>query len=120
MTMTIGDEQLVVPDAMSDGEVVERCRAIELRRRADLAEHIQVLAVLERRKLYYSDGHRDLAGFGRAEFGWADRDAKAHRDLQRLCVQCPQLIDQLALGRVGAAQAFLLARLARAPRVGCT
>jgi hypothetical protein len=83
-----------------------------------LAEHIRLLRELEVRKLYYADGHRDLAGYGRAEFRWADRDAKAHRDLERLCRTCPQVLDALTIGRVGAAQVFLLARLARAPRVG--
>ncbi len=106
------------PEVLTDDEVLARCRHIEERRRADLAEHVRLLRELERRKLYYGDGHRDLAGFGRAEHRWADRDAKAHRDLERLCRECPQILDQLTIGRVGAAQVFLLARLARAPRVG--
>ncbi|MFN8020514.1 MAG: HNH endonuclease signature motif containing protein [Acidimicrobiales bacterium] len=106
------------PELLSDDVVLERCREIERRRRADLAEHVRLLHELERRRLYFADGHRDLAGFGRAEYRWADRDAKAHRDLERLCRQCPQVLDHLTTGRVGAAQAFLLARTARAPRVG--
>jgi len=110
-----GDE---LTGGLTDEEVLVRCREIEERRRADLAEHLRLLRQLERRKLYFADGHRDLAGFGRAEYRWADRDARAHRDLERLCRVCPQILDQLTIGRVGTAQAFLLARLSRAPRVG--
>lgn len=105
-------------DVLTDAQVLERCREIERRRRADLAEHVRLLRELELRKLYYSDGHRDLAGFGRAEHRWADRDAKAHRDLERFCRACPQVLDQLTIGRVGAAQVFLLAKTAKSPRVG--
>jgi len=76
-------------DGFTDDEVLVRCREIEGRRRADLAEHLRLLRQLERRKLYDADGHRDLAGFGRAEYRWADRDARAHRDLERLCRVCP-------------------------------
>jgi len=112
------DQLGVTAGELSDEEVLARCVEIETARRAMLAEHVRLLRELEQRKLYYADGHRDLAGFGRAEFRWADRDAKAHRDLERLCRTCPQVLDQLAIGRVGAAQVFLLARLARAPRVG--
>ncbi len=131
MSTTVDDSEVVPPpddlvddmsddtsDDLSDEEVLAQCREVEARRRADLAEHLRLLRQLEKRKLYYVDGHRDLAGFGRAEFRWADRDAKAHRDLERLCRQCPQILDQLTIGRVGAAQVFLLGRLARAPRVG--
>jgi hypothetical protein len=115
------DPQVVPPDEggeWSDAEILARCRELEARRRADLAEHIRLFRELEARKLYYADGHRDLAGFGRAEYRWADRDAKAHRDLERFARTCPQVLEQLTIGRVGTAQAFLLARLSRAPRVG--
>jgi hypothetical protein len=112
------DDPVVVPCDLSDDEVLARCREVEAQRRAGLAEHLVLMREVERRKLYVADGHRDLAGFGRAEFRWSDRDAKAHRDLERLCRSCPQVIEQLMAGRVGAAQMFLLGRLARAPRVG--
>ena len=122
MSTTLDDDCRVVPPdeggELSDAEVLARCREIEAQRRAMLAEHVRLLRELEVRKLYYSDGHRDLAGYGRAEFRWADRDAKAHRDLERLCRSCPQVLDALTIGRVGGAQVFLLGRLARAPRVG--
>jgi hypothetical protein len=115
---TVVDDPMVDPPEVSDEEILSRCREIEVARRAMLAEHVRLLRELEVRKLYYADGHRDLAGYGRAEFRWADRDAKAHRDLERLCRTCPQVLDALTIGRVGSAQVFLLARLARAPRVG--
>ncbi len=115
---TVVDDPVVDPPEISDEEILSRCREIEAQRRAMLAEHVRLLRELEVRKLYYSDGHRDLAGYGRAEFRWADRDAKAHRDLARLCSTCPQVLDALTIGRVGSAQVFLLGRLARAPRVG--
>ncbi len=122
MSTIIDDDPRVVPPddggELSDAEILSRCRDLEARRRADLAEHIRLFRELEARKLYYGDGHRDLAGFGRAEYRWADRDAKAHRDLERFARTCPQVLDQLAIGRIGSAQAFLLARLSRAPRVG--
>ncbi len=105
-------------DVLTDAQVLERCKEIERRRRSDLAEHVRLLRELELRKLHCSDGHRDLAGFGRAEYRWADRDARAHRDLERFCRACPQVLDQLTIGRVGAAQVFLLAKTAKSPRVG--
>ena len=95
----------------SDVDLVAACRA-------DLAQHVRLLIEVERRKAYTTDGHRDLAGFGRCEHRWSDHDARAHRDLERLCRLCPQVLDRLAAGRLGTAQAFLLARLAKAPRVG--
>lgn len=106
------------PARWSDDDLLRRCRALEDRRRADLAEHVRLLAELEQRHLYADDGHRDLAAFGRAEYRWSDSDAKGHRDLERLARQCPQVLDRLDAGRLGTAQAFLLARVARAPRVG--
>lgn len=112
------DRSVGCTDVLSDTQLLDRCKDIERRRRADLAEHLRLLHELERRKLYIADGHRDLAGFGRAEYRWADRDAKAHRDLERLCRECPQVLDRLTIGRLGSAQAFLLARTAKAPRVG--
>ncbi len=121
MSTSVDDRQVIPPDDggdLSDDEILARCSEIEAARRAMLAEHIRLLRELEARKLYYIDGHRDLAGFGRAQYRWADRDAKAHRDLERFCRTCPQVVDQLTIGRVGSAQAFLLARLSRAPRVG--
>ncbi len=126
MSTTIDDDPQVVPPPdddggggeLSDAEILSRCRDLEAQRRSMLAEHIRLFRELEARKLYYADGHRDLAGYGRAEYRWADRDARAHRDLERFARTCPQVIEQLTIGRVGAAQAFLLARLSRAPRVG--
>jgi hypothetical protein len=122
MSMVLDDPAGAVPDAatavLSDAEVLAQCRHVEEQRRAALAEHLRLMREVERRGLHRVDGHRDLAGFGRAEFRWSDRDAKAHRDLERLCRSCPQVLDQLAAGRVGAAQMFLLGRLSRAPRVG--
>ena len=97
---TVVDDPIVDPPEISDEEILTRCREIEVRRRADLAEHIQLLRELEKRKLYYSDGHRDLAGYGRAEFRWADPRREAHRDLERLCRNCPQVLDALTIGRV--------------------
>ena len=122
MSTTVDDVRVVPPDdpsaELSDAEILTRCSEVEALRRAMLAEHIRLLRELEVRKLYDADGHSDLAGFGRAEYRWADRDAKAHRDLERFCRACPQVLEQLTIGRVGSAQAFLLARLSRAPRVG--
>lgn len=115
---TVIDDPIVDPPEISDEEILQRCRDIEVQRRAMLAEHVQLLRKLEQRKLYFSDGHRDLAGYGRAEFRWADRDARAHRDLERLCRACPHVLEALTIGRVGSAQVFLLAKLSRAPRVG--
>jgi len=112
------DDPVVVPCDLSDDEVLVRCREVEVQRRAALADHLVLMREVERRRLHVADGHRDLAGFGRGEFRWSDRDAKAHRDLERLCRSCPQVLVALAAGRVGAAQMFLLGRLARAPRVG--
>ena len=122
MSTTVDDDCLVVPPddggELSDAEILARCREIEAQRRSMLAEHIRLFRELEARKLYYDDGHRDLAGFARAEYRRADRDATAHRDLERFARTCPQVLEQLTIGRVGSAQAFLLARLSRAPRVG--
>ena len=89
MSMVVDDPVVLDAGGWGDDEVLARCRAVETQRRAVLAEHVVLLAEVERRGLHRADGHRDLAGFGRAEFRWADRDAKAHRDLERLCRACP-------------------------------
>ena len=99
-------------------DLLARCRAVELCRRADEGRLLTALIEIERRKLYTADGFRDLAAYGRGVHRWEQVEARSRRGLVKLARHDARVVDRLLTGRIGVAQAHLLGRLFEAPRVG--
>lgn len=103
---------------VSDADLVVDVRSDELDRRRVEGLLVHRMLEIERRGLHRVDGYTSLAGWGRGVQRWSDSEARARQRLAHLCRRCPQVLEHLLAGRVGVAQAHLLARLAHAPRVG--
>lgn len=104
--------------ALSDDELLAGCRAEELRRRLVEGRLIERMIELDRRRLYVADGYRCLAAWGRGAQRWEQLEARSRRNLVQLAIACPQVLERLLAGTLGVAQAHLLGRLFKAPRVG--
>lgn len=102
----------------SDRELLGGAHADEVERRRCEGVLIRRMIEIERRRLHLDDGFRDLAAWGRGVHRWSDVEARARRNLAALAVECPQVLQFLLEGRLGVAQAHLVGRLFRAPRVG--
>ncbi len=107
-----------VLDQLSDAELLGHTRGDELERRRVEALLVHRMLEIERRQLHRADGYTSLAAWGRGSQRWSDTEARARQRLAHLARRCPQVLQQLLTGRIGVAQAHLLARLAHAPRVG--
>ena len=103
---------------LSDAELLGSCRSDELERRRVEGLLIVSMIEIERRQLHRHDGHTCLAGWGRAVHRWSNREARDRRDLAHLARRHPHLLSALVSGRIGVAQAHLIARTSTAPRVG--
>lgn len=99
-------------------DLLARCRAVELRRRAEEGRLLTDLIEIERRKLYTADGFRDIAAYGRGVHRWSPTEARSRRGLVRLARHDGRVVDRLLGGRIGVAQAHLIGRLFEMPRVG--
>ena len=95
---------------LSDAEVLSFCVDDERERRRTEGLIIHGLIELERRKLYTADGYRDLATWGQGAYRWQPEVARARRNLAKLAITCPQVIEQLLTGRLGVDQAHLIDR----------
>ncbi len=103
---------------MSDAEVLAFCVDDERERRRAEGLIVHGLIELERRKLYTADGYRDLATWGQGAYRWQPEIARSRRNLAKLAITCPQVIEHLLTGRLGVDQAHLIGRAFRWPRVG--
>ena len=103
---------------LSDAELLGSCRSDELERRRVEGLLIVSMIEIEHRQLHRNDGHTCLAGWGRAVHRWSNREARDRRDLAHLARRNPHLLSALVSGRIGVAQAHLIARTSTAPRVG--
>ncbi len=103
---------------VADAELLHTCRLDELDRRRTEGLLIHRMIEIERRKLYTADGFTCLAGWGRGVHRWNDIEARSRRNLTKLAAVAPQVVQRLITGRLGVAQAHLLGRLFKTPRVG--
>ncbi len=103
---------------VADAELLHSCRLDELDRRRTEGLLIHRMLEIERRKLYTADGFTCLAGWGRGVHRWNDIEARSRRNLTKLAAVAPQVLQRLITGRLGVAQAHLLGRLFKTPRVG--
>jgi hypothetical protein len=102
----------------SDAELLGGARAVELSRRRTEGVLIARMVEIERRKLYVADGFQCLAAWGRGVHRWDQVEARSRRNLTKLATICPDIIQRLLTGQIGVAQAHLLGRLFKTPRVG--
>jgi hypothetical protein len=103
---------------LDDATVTERFRALELEARRVEAELAVVIAEANRRQLFLDDGHRSMAGWLRANANLANRQIRPRLQMADLVDDLPVVIDTLAAGHIGIAQAEQLATVAANPRCG--
>lgn len=98
--------------------VATAARRVERARRRVEGELIGWLLEVDRTAAYVDSGYADVAAWGRGELRWCPAEARARRGLMDLVRRAPAVLEQLLDGHLGVAQAHLLGRLFRAPRVG--
>jgi len=105
-------------DAMTNTDLTERFRGLELQRRAAEAEMASIVDHIDRRGAYRDDGHRSVAGWVRAHVNCSGGRVTQLRRIGRLIRTEPVVGEQLAAGRIGVDQAAELARVRANPRCG--
>jgi hypothetical protein len=102
---------------LTDSELTERFRELELQRRRAAAEMAAIVREGERRAIHTIDGHRTIRHWVRAQINCPMPEATRLRRLAIACDTTAALGDTLMNGHIGIAQADELARLATHPRV---
>jgi hypothetical protein len=105
-------------ESLDDAAVVGRFRDLELEMRRLEAEMAVVVAEVDRRGTFRADGHRSMAGWLRANANWSGRQIRPHLHLAGLVDDLPVVVDALADGHIGVAQASQLGAVAANPRCG--
>jgi hypothetical protein len=118
MVATTVDNLRDVLAGLDDAALTERFRRLELDVRRIEAELAVVVAETKRRQLFLDDGHRSMAGWLRANANLANRQIRPRLQLAALVDDLPVVIDTLAAGHIGVAQAEQLAAVAANPRCG--
>ncbi len=118
MVTTIVDNLRTELAGLDDATVTERFRDLELQARRIEAELAVVIAEAKRRQLHLDDGHRSMAGWLRANANLANRQIRPRLQLAAIVDDLPVVIDTLAAGHIGVAQAEQLATVAANPRCG--
>ena len=103
---------------VTDDELTDRFRALELERRRTEAEMAAIIQEGQRRALCTVDGHRTMKHWVRAQINCPAGDATRLRRLATAMNTVDGLGDALLDGHIGIAQAHELARLRAHPRVG--
>ncbi len=103
---------------VTDDELTDRFRALELERRRIEAEMAALVQEGQRRALHTVDGHRTMKHWVRAQINCPAGDATRLRRLATAMNTVDGLGDALLVGYIGSAQAHELARLRAHPRVG--
>ncbi len=102
---------------LTDSELTERFRQLELDRRHAAAEMAAIVREGERRAIHTIDGHRTIRHWVHAQINCPMPEATRLRRLAIACDTTTELGDTLMNGHIGVAQADELARLATHPRV---
>ena len=103
---------------LSDAELVGACRSDELDRRRAEGLLIHRMIEIAHRELQVADGYTCMAAWGRGVHRWSATESRARRNLAKLAPLCPTIVQSLLSGRLGVAQAHLIARVAGDRRVG--
>lgn len=118
MVATVVDNLREQLAGLDDAAVTERFRQLESDGRRLEAELAAVVAEAKRRLLFLDDGHRSMAGWLRANANLASGQIRPRLQLAALVDDLPAVIDSLAAGHIGIAQAENLATVSANPRCG--
>lgn len=105
-------------DEMTDTDLTERFRELELQRRAAEAEMASIVDRIDRRGAYRDDGHRSVAGWIRAQVNCSGSRVTQLRRIGKLIRTEPDVGERLTSGRIGVDQTAELARARANPRCG--
>jgi hypothetical protein len=104
--------------SMDDVALRVRLRELEGAERELQAERAVVLAELDERNVYRTDGHATMWGLLRAELHWSDRDCGEQMRIARLVARFPDAGDALHEHRTSVASIAEIARAAANERIG--
>lgn len=113
MFRALVEQYMEEEDTSLDAEI----RRLELELRDLQARRSAAIAVAEARQLNAVDGHHSMKGYLRATCNWSNAEVARQRKLARLVDGHPEVGDAMQAGRIGVAQANLLAAVWANPRV---
>ena len=96
--------------ATDDATLIAALRASEGRVREEVARQAALLAEVERRKAYRTDGHVTMYGLLRSALHWSNRDCRERMRIARFATQCPDAGQGLWEHQVSVANIAELAR----------
>ena len=103
---------------LSPVERIARLHAVDAEIRRLEAEAAVLVAAVGDDGAFRSRGHLTISGFLRGELRWSPAQLTARRQLARLVDQVPAVIEHLAAGVIGVAQAHAFGRAGANPRCG--
>ena len=103
---------------LTPAERIERLHAVDAELRRLEAEAAVLVARIGDDRAFRARGHLTISGFLRGELRWSPQQVTARRRLARLTEQVPAVIEHLAAGAIGVAQAHAFGRAAANPRCG--
>lgn len=101
---------------LSDHELDERIRELELLRRRTESELAAAIAVADARQLNAADGHRSMTGYLRATCDWAPGEIGRFRATASLCDRHGEIGDAWHAGAIGSAHVAAIASTHRKVR----
>ena len=104
--------------ALTPDERVARLRDVEAELRRLEAEAAMLVRQVGIDGTFRADGHLTIGGFLRGDLRWSKQQVTARRRLAHLVDAAPAVVDHLAAGAIGVAQANLFANVAANPRCG--
>ena len=99
-------------------ERIERLHAVDAELRRLEAEAAVLVAAIGDDRAFRARGHLTISAFLRGELRWSPKQVTARRQLARLVDRVPVVIEHLAAGAIGVAQAQAFGRAAANPRCG--
>lgn len=97
---------------------IDRLVAVEAEIRRLEAEAAVLVAQLGHDGEFRNRGHLTVSGFLRGELRWSRQQVTSRRRMARLVEDLPVVVEHLAAGSIGVAQAHALAKAASNPRCG--
>ena len=104
--------------SMTDDDVDAALRATELEVRDLAARRAALLAVVQHRRLYATEGHRTMPAYLRACVNSGGGDIARDQKLARLVDRLPSVGEALVAGHISVAHALELDRVRANPRIG--
>lgn len=95
--------------SLSDAELLARMPVLAHRERSAIAEVIEHLIEIDRRKLYLGQACSSLSAYCRQRLGYSEDEAGKRVRVARLARAVPKVLDELRAGRIHLTGLFLLA-----------